>query len=307
MGGLNYRTGVVKFYDREISNTLLKMYNPESGKDMHYTAGEAWAAAESEETKMTLIDGPTTSEKRRASTSERWTVSTPNRARTSTQTDGGAPAPRTSETEEVPPPDAPWKFALAGKDTYSRGKVCQISDKLSDTVKNMECVPGEAANNDVFWEEVNIAKIRRTNEKLYFGYLMTQYGIPFQFGNFEKIAKIVANGKTNIGEKRKKRSAVPIEKQNVTRHALEIIDEDSSSNFKVKDCRIWEESEEGEVIETHVYDFERDVLIEDSNLGGSSLNATFFEDGVEKDADEVSPPEEEQIETISIVLRPRGN
>ena len=109
-------------------------------------------------------------------------------------------------------------------------------------------------------------------------------------------------------DRRRKRSVnYPLD-QNVTRHTIEIIDHDSSFNFKLKDCRIWEESEEGEVLETHVYDFEKNILIEDSNTGGSSLNATYIEDGVEKDAEEVpEETEEEQIETISIVLRPRGD
>ena len=107
--------------------------------------------------------------------------------------------------------------------------------------------------------------------------------------------------------RRRKRSVNYPLVQNVTRHTIEIIDHESSFNFKLKDCRIWEESEEGEVLETHVYDFEKNILIEDSNTGGSSLNATYIEDGVEKDADEVPEEEEEQIETISIVLRPRGN
>merc|ERR1719150_768418 len=93
--------------------------------------------------------------------------------------------------------------------------------------------------------------------------------------------------------------------QNITTRSITVIDEDRNSDLKLKDCRIWEESE-GEVIETHVYDFERNVLIEDSKAGGSSLNATYFEDGVEEDAEEVPAPEtEEEIETISIVLRPR--
>ena len=110
---------------------------------------------------------------------------------------------------------------------------------------------------------------------------------------------------------RKKRSTDTVNtgtiEQNVTIHSLAIVDEDSSSNFKVKDCRIWEESEEGEVIETHVYDYEQNILIVDSKTGGSSLNATYFKDGAPGDAEEVPESEEEQIETISIVLRPRGN
>jgi len=78
----------------------------------------------------------------------------------------------------------------------------------------------------------------------------------------------------------------------VTVHSLAIVDEDSSFNFKVKECKIWEESEEGEVLETHVYDFERKVLIEDNNTGGSSPNATYIEEGVLEDAEEVPAPEE---------------
>ena len=107
--------------------------------------------------------------------------------------------------------------------------------------------------------------------------------------------------------RRRKRSVNYPLVQNVTRHTIEIIDHESS--FKLKDCRIWEESEEGEVLETHVYDFEKNILIEDSNTGGSSLNATYIEDGVEKGAEDEVPEEteEEKIETISVVLRPRGD
>jgi len=81
--------------------------------------------------------------------------------------------------------------------------------------------------------------------------------------------------------------------QNITTRSITVIDEDPNSDLKLKDCRIWEESE-GEVIETHVYDFERNVLIEDNKVGGSSLNATYFEDGVEEDAEEVPAPETEE-------------
>ena len=109
--------------------------------------------------------------------------------------------------------------------------------------------------------------------------------------------------------KRRKRSITDASvEQNVTMSSLTIVDEDSDSDFKVKDCRIWEQTKEGELVETHVFDFEKKVLIEDNNPGGSSLNATYMEDGVEEDVDEVPAPEtEEEIETISIVLRPRGN
>merc|ERR1712038_869835 len=102
--------------------------------------------------------------------------------------------------------------------------------------------------------------------------------------------------KTKKGKSRKKRSVDPPREQNITTRSFTIVDEDPTSDLKLKDCRIWEESE-GDVIETHVYDFERNVLIEDSEAGGSSLNATYFEDGVEEDAEEVPAPEEEEIET----------
>jgi len=128
------------------------------------------------------------------------------------------------------------------------------------------------------------------------------------WNEFKHEATVFAKAMKGGGRMRRSIDDTCVE-QNVTTSSLTIVDEDCNSNFKVKDCRIWEQTKEGELVETHVFDFERKVLIEDSNPGGSSLNATYFEDGVEEDVDEVPAPEteEEEIETISIVLRPRGN
>merc|ERR550519_1076694 len=106
---------------------------------------------------------------------------------------------------------------------------------------------------------------------------------------------------------RKKRSVDSASEQNMTTYALRIMDNDANSDFKLKDCRIWEESE-GEVIETHVFDFETNTFFEDSRKdSGSSLTATYTDDdGVEVDANGPDPSAEvPQVKTISIVLRPR--
>ena len=89
---------------------------------------------------------------------------------------------------------------------------------------------------------------------------------------------------------------------NMSSYFFSISDEDSSSDLELKDCRIWEKSE-GEVIETHVYDFESNTLIEDRNVdSGSTLTAAFTdEEGAEVEAEK----EVNEVETISIVLRPR--
>ena len=89
--------------------------------------------------------------------------------------------------------------------------------------------------------------------------------------------------------------------QNVSSYFFSVSDEDSSSDLELKDCRIWEKSE-GEVIETHVYDFESNTLIEDRKVdSGSTLTATYTnEGGAEVEAEKKAT----EVETISIVLRP---
>ena len=90
--------------------------------------------------------------------------------------------------------------------------------------------------------------------------------------------------------------------QNVSSYVFKVSDEDSSSDLELKDCTILEKSE-GEVIETHVYDFEANTLIEDKKVdSGSTLTATYTE---EDGAEVVAEKEVTQVETISIVLKPR--
>ena len=90
--------------------------------------------------------------------------------------------------------------------------------------------------------------------------------------------------------------------RNVSSYFFSVSDEDSSSDLELKDCRIWEKSE-GEVIETHVYDFESNKLIEDQKVdSGSTLTATYTDEG---GAEVEAEKEVTEVETISIVLRPR--
>ena len=135
---------------------------------------------------------------------------------------------------------------------------------------------------------------------------MAQYGIL----DYKKLATVFATHsghgdggptkKQKTAMKRKKRSIGTVVEQNVTTHSLSIVDADSISDFKLKDCTIWEEFD-GKVVERHVYDFENDILIEDRKVGsGSTLTATYIEDGIEKESEK----KVSQDELITVVLRP---
>ena len=102
---------------------------------------------------------------------------------------------------------------------------------------------------------------------------------------------------------RRKRSVETTAKSNQTLHCLKIIDGDSTSDFKLQECKIREEYNEGDAIETHIYNFDSNTLVEDSKVErGSTLTATYT--GEDGDAVEAAK-EVNQDETIFIVLRPR--
>ena len=102
---------------------------------------------------------------------------------------------------------------------------------------------------------------------------------------------------------RRKRSVETIAKSNHTLHFPKIIDGDSTSDFKLQECKIREEYNDGDEIETHIYNFDSNTLVEDSKVErGSTLTATYT--GEDGDAVEAAK-EVNQDETIFIVLRPR--
>ena len=103
--------------------------------------------------------------------------------------------------------------------------------------------------------------------------------------------------------RRRRRSAgTDAEEETVSRYAVSIIDNDSESDFEVETCKILEKSNDGQVLETHTYDFKKDILFQDGKVSsGSTLTANFTEDGVEQQAQ----VKRTQEETITIVLRPR--
>ena len=327
---MNYKTGMIKFYHDGIGKTLEKMYNDNIPFRKEPTS------------RYRFIPGPMmkSAEESCPTTGQYKTSTTPDQEdEEDEEEDDEEEVPRPSKKRKTPSKTKTktrntWDFELPSDASQVKDKVC-FDDKVIEIEgdgKVMGCVARTTpANGDDIWDSLNVAKIRKSNEKARMGYHMKQLGIPFVFGhravdlvnfmdiaygdNANKYAFQQATVEFNARQpeprgreiKRKKRSSDREVEKNVTVHSLAIVDEDSSFNFKVKECKIWEESEEGEVLETHVYDFERKVLIEDNNTGGSSPNATYIEEGVLEDAEEVPAPEEEQIETISIVLRPRGN
>ena len=100
-----------------------------------------------------------------------------------------------------------------------------------------------------------------------------------------------------------KRSVETTAKSNQTLHFLKIIDGDSTSDFKLQVCKIRKEYNDGDAIETHIYNFDSNTLVEDSKVErGSTLTATYT--GEDGDAVEAAK-EVNQDETIFIVLRPR--
>ena len=217
----------------------------------------------------------------------------------------------------------------------TRDKFCGLTVKVDE---KLECKQlGEQTTDDklAFWKNINVFKMRAENEFRRMETIASAYGFELirksdlvqmlanvlnsregQQGNRKRNPSTELAGgdpkriRTQSPGQRKKRSVDTTSEQNVTTHALRIVDKDSSSDFTLKDCRIWEKSDEGEVIETHVYDFETNTFIEDSKTdSGSSLAATFTnEDGIEVDANEPDPEpsaEVPRVRTISIVLRPR--
>ena len=81
---------------------------------------------------------------------------------------------------------------------------------------------------------------------------------------------------------------------------------DPNSDFELSTCTILETSADGQIMETHAYDFERNVFIEDGEVDtGSNLTATYTdEDGVEVPADEETAPKVIQDVAISISTSP---
>merc|ERR1711892_543417 len=106
----------------------------------------------------------------------------------------------------------------------------------------MVCIEDTSSNKHIFWDKVNIQKIRKSNEKARLGYLMAQYGISFlESGRRTTVSGHGGpNKKQKTTEDRKKRSVGKVVEQNVTTHSISIVDADSISDFKLKDCRIWE-------------------------------------------------------------------
>ena len=180
---------------------------------------------------------------------------------------------------------------------------------------------GEPGLKHNFWDNVDVQSIRMENEAARLNYLLAQYRSTTYQTQELNTRNVVARENNKRGrlaerETRKKRStdttsqqnltAKTMSQQNLTTYSFNIFDEDSNSNFKLKECKIWEESKEGEVIETHLYDFESNTLFEDSKTdSGSNLTAFYAnEDGVEVLADKESRPEVIQDVTISISNSP---
>jgi len=79
-----------------------------------------------------------------------------------------------------------WDFEFPSDASQVRDKVCFDHNmiKIEGDGKVMECVARRTqANGDDIWDSLNVAKIRKSNEKARMGYHMKQLGIPFVFGH----------------------------------------------------------------------------------------------------------------------------
>ena len=199
--GLNYRTGVVKFYHNGISESLAKMYNS-GARNLGFKAGDKMEKAEKETTKLNQVHAPPSA-----------AGQAPAQAPAEQAQGGQGPAPEKVKGGKRPPGQtrpgrAPatkkvktelWKFDPSSSvDGLSTNKICVHEDKLSEEVKKMRCERSSPRNteqnNAQFWDSVNIGKIRRSNEKARLGYLMAQYDIQFEFGR-----EVVALGRAMRG------------------------------------------------------------------------------------------------------------
>eukprot|EP00092_Neocalanus_flemingeri_P079506 GFUD01099048.1.p1 GENE.GFUD01099048.1~~GFUD01099048.1.p1 ORF type:complete len:620 (+),score=137.32 GFUD01099048.1:255-1862(+) len=175
-----------------------------------------------------------------------------------------------------------------------------------------------------FWNLLNIHHLRKNNEKHRLNYLLAMYGISFKIQENDIVLKdeVTLIGSEShhgdvgdvggvgdvgdvgdagdAGDDRRKRSIQS--DQNITLHTLKIIDEDSDSDFNLSECKIVERYD-GQIKETHVYDFETNTLVEDRRTGSSSeLSAAFMDNGMEVESTKVMT----KVKEINIVLTPKN-
>ena len=164
---------------------------------------------------------------------------------------------------------------------------------------DMNCAQGDEAEDDnvEFWNTLNVNKIRRQNEIARLGYMLRLY-------KHQTTSRVENKAfvKTSNDGKRRKRSVDTTEEEAVSSYTMEIVDTDAESNFELGTCKILEKSTDGQVIETHAYDFERNIFFEDVDVdSGSNLTATYSdEDGIEVQAKRELAPEVIQDVTVSI-------
>jgi len=282
--GLNYRTGFVKLYEGDITSTLKKMYGKGS---------------------LGIFDsGPYMEELRGVKKDLQDAVRK--------KLNGKNPPDKVCDPEHF----LEWTTNIDGGDGWS----CSREGT-------------EDAEGPSFWDKVDIQEIREDNENARLGYLLGQYKRRTIWGQIEdKTVDWFASTPDEVihtgnpyspnkryrytGSNRVKRStdeALPQNlttetletfEQNLTRYSFNVIDQDPRSNFKLKQCQILEESTEGEVIETHVYDFENNLLFEDQKTDSGSNLTVFYiadDDGAVDDlAERELAPNVVQKVTLSI-------
>jgi len=162
------------------------------------------------------------------------------------------------------------------------------------------------------WDTININKIRKRNERSRMIQLMALYGTNMGEGRdehnvnhvFARMSLMTVDTQDQGDdpmEGREKRSTHETAKisTNTTYNTLRIDDMDLNANFEVTECKFVEKSLSNVTLETHVYDFVNNVLIEDCKTSSGSTLTAY--NGSKQEAEKrVS-----NVKHISIVLKPK--
>eukprot|EP00092_Neocalanus_flemingeri_P029802 GFUD01032356.1.p1 GENE.GFUD01032356.1~~GFUD01032356.1.p1 ORF type:complete len:597 (+),score=134.77 GFUD01032356.1:52-1791(+) len=308
--GLNYRTGVIKWYTKldKFLSTLTKMYHNINDIKLFNHQIEAIKLWESK----LNVDVDTDSE---LNTDSEMDTNTDMVSDTDNDLDGDIDSDMVDDSNSVINSEEDRKNESKEDENEEEEeekkeeedeKTCYGTASLD--VETMKCDKINVVEEDQFWDKANIFIIRKKNEKRRLNYLLRFYGMNIEitgedYVQLDAVSSVASKDvmkPDDVDMKRRKRSTVNTEK--VIQKATKITDKDPNSDFIIKECSISEIYTNGTLREEHVFNFENNILIQDKNINsGSNLNATTFIDGKATEAKkDVSKKRE-----ITIILQKR--